>query len=483
MSSTDRTPPTPGVFVTGYAPRTPKADIEEIFSKFGSPRIRFGYRGMHCWVYFDDEAATQNSLGANGTAIGERTLIVEPETRSQSLKRNPNRIYAGNLPEATEEGVRSLFSKCGSIEKVQLFPARKYAFITFDSEEATEKAKAMAEDDGLKVAKDGEESEARKQRKLARKQQKKQKSPTKANGKTGSRRVIERVPLKDQLFVGSFETKVNEEDVRQALSEKGAENIASADVRETRGGKWYAIVKFSDTESAKNAVDSIESLEPHNVAVRFAVERVEIKRPNPNPKPKTVRSRKPALPKSEKNVFIRGLNNAVENDLIEGEMSVHGKVDSVHRITREGAFVCFADEESASKAITAGNATIGSAEVEIAEQRRDVMSLKRRMLNPRMVFVKGFNPSADELFVREAFQHVGEIAKISMRGEDDRKFAYITYTEPEAAAEAIKLDLRHLGNVDEEKKQVTIDYVTPRRRNGPVRQRRAAGGVGAKRSE
>lgn len=58
-----------------------------------------------------------------------------------------NKIYVGNLPYATtEEDLRTEFSECGEVERVQLITDREtgrskgFAFITFSSGDALESA-------------------------------------------------------------------------------------------------------------------------------------------------------------------------------------------------------------------------------------------------------------------------------------------------------------------------------------------------------
>jgi len=65
---------------------------------------------------------------------------------------NQNKIYVGNLSfETTEDGLRQAFSEFGGIDDLALIKDREtgrskgFAFITFDSQEAAERALEMNE--------------------------------------------------------------------------------------------------------------------------------------------------------------------------------------------------------------------------------------------------------------------------------------------------------------------------------------------------
>lgn len=245
--------------------------------------------------------------------------------------------------------------------------------------------------------------------------------------------------ISPSLYCGDLAEDVTESVLMEIFSTVGAiQSVRVCRDVVTRRSLGYAYINFFTVKDAKRALDSLNF---------FAS-------PLTNMKPLRVmwKIRDPTMRKSGVgNVFVKGLDETVDNKFLYNAFSRFGDILSCKVATSAGndslgyGFVHFAASNQAEAAIEGMNGIflagrrISVGRFQPRREREAAGHVSTKFTN---IYVKNLPDSlCEDNSLRNKFSEFGEITSVHIPKDDDgepRGFAFINYADVDAAAEAVK---------------------------------------------
>jgi len=145
--------PSRSIWVGNLHPMTSEADLQAEFQMFGMiERVKILQEKNCAFVHFVDTSAATAAYRSSRVRVihGVETKIgwgkpdpaLNPAAASAQVDQNARRnLWVGNIGHLTEDDLKNLFGKFGSIENVKILNQKKCAFVDFVNLEDARKAK------------------------------------------------------------------------------------------------------------------------------------------------------------------------------------------------------------------------------------------------------------------------------------------------------------------------------------------------------
>lgn len=146
------------IYVTNYPPAADEKYIRQLFQDCGDilsirwPSLKVNAHRRFCYVSFRDNDASARAVAKEGTLLEDKYKLLakysdpnRKKSREGAVAEGREVHVSGLSPSATEDGIREIFSKYGTISRVNVprnlsGRGRGFAFVDFETKEEAEKA-------------------------------------------------------------------------------------------------------------------------------------------------------------------------------------------------------------------------------------------------------------------------------------------------------------------------------------------------------
>lgn len=390
-------------------------------------------------------------------------------------------IYVNGVErEITQEAITEKFQEFGAIEKVRIKRRKNasFVFVLFaDTAAANAAIEGVNGKDSLEAA-------------LARPPRKRRQSRPLGP------------PSDTQLFVGNLPWSVQEQELRQIFSEFDADITECAIITRQQGrSRGFGFVSFSTPESASAALSATDNSvygegdAARTLRVQPARQRIVTEK---KARASTSVGAAPANSKNQVNnqVYCSQLPKNLTVGHLEGlfvDYTVVGKSFISKLGGRRGArtrfgFVTLASVVEVESAIEDldgaeynseedGNTVAWVLKVEKARSKKErprarPLVTEDPSFTSRRVFVKGFSSSATQEDISDLFADYGTVEKVILKNKRGPAFAFVTFSTPDEAQEAISQ--RNDTEIDGAEGKLSVEASKPRKVRGAAPPKAAA---------
>jgi len=261
------------------------------------------------------------------------------------------------------------------------------------------------------------------------------------------KRNVRDLPSEANIYIKNLDPNVTVKDVHSLFSQVGPILSCRVAVNNEGISLGYGYVQFEKKEDADRCLQVLQGTKLKENELQLHPFVSKDKRPETAPK---------------KNVYVKNLPKGAEAELEASVKKLFAKYGEVETLLvkkhptedKHFAFICFADQESAQKAVedlTANPTTMDGSDEPLyiswhqgkTERARDLKRQYQQSQNVTNLFVKNIKPEVNEAVLKSVFQQFGKVTSVACKdwiSKDTQKkarFGFVAFGSEDDARRAL----------------------------------------------